>query len=197
MCDCQPHADLLCGYEPALFQRYDLAAEFLRRRRLVKDVLAERWPRLHRVGDAEIVRELLCVCSIAPLRLDRKQERLRVDDVGLITETAQPCYLYRKFVPFEGDAELWHLSPAANVDRRAGGEVAYLEYFTGVLEISEGSALQILDERIKIVERTIAAQQARIVTFNKGLAAFVGREVAKWRHSNHLVRWWERPVGRV
>jgi hypothetical protein len=188
---------VLAEFEPALFQRYDLAAEFLRRRRLVKDLLAERWPRLHRAADAEIVRELVCVCSIAPLRLDRKKERLRVDEVGLVTESGQRCYLYRRFIPFDGDAELWYLSPGPNVDRRAGGEVAYLEYITGVLEVCEGSALQILDERAEIVERTIVAQGARIATFNKGLAAFVAREVAKWRQCNHLVRWWERPAGRV
>ncbi|HZF95524.1 MAG TPA: hypothetical protein VEZ20_11720 [Allosphingosinicella sp.] len=197
MCECHPDADLLCGYEPALFQRYDLAAEFLRRRRLVKDLLAQRWPRLHRVKDAEIVRELVCVCSIEPLRLNRKQERLMVEDVGLATETGQPCYLYRRFIPFEGDAELWYLSPGPNVDRRASGEVAYLEHITGVLDLSEDSALQILDERAEIVERAIAAQGARIATFNKGLAAFVAREVAKWRRCSHLVRWWERPIARV
>lgn len=124
MCECHPNADFLSAYEPALFQRYDLAAEFLRRRRLVKDLLAERWPRLHKEADAEIVRELVCVCSIVPLRLDREHERLMVDEVGVVAESAQPCYLYRRFIPFEGDAELWHLSPTPNVDRRAGGEVS-------------------------------------------------------------------------
>ena len=195
MCECQPDAAVLVEFEPPLFQRYDLAEEFVRRRRLVQDLLAERWSRLHSEADAEIVRELVCVCSIAPLSLEREHERLIIEEAGVVAETGQPCYLYRKFIPFRGDVELWHLSPGTYVDPRAAGEVASLEYVTGVLEISAVSALQILNEKIEIVERMMGLQRDRIAAFNKGLPAYVAREVAKWRRCEHLVRWWERPIG--
>ena len=197
MCDCQPHADVLSEYQPPLFQRYDLTVEFLRRRRLVKTLLAERWSRLHMIADEEILRELVCVCSIAPLRLDHEHERLLVEDAGVVAETQQPCYLYRKFIPFDGDVELWHLSPGAEEDSSTAGEVAYLEYVTSVLELSEESALPVLNKQTELAERMISAQHARIVTFNRGLPAFVARELAKWRRQDQVSRWWERPVGRA
>jgi len=195
MCECRPDADILAEFEPALFQRYDLSVEFFRRRRLVTHLLGERWLGLDMMTDAEIVRQLVCVCSIEPLRLDREHERLVVEHVGVVAETGQPCRLYRRFIPFSGDAELWQLAPGDYVDPRATGEVAYLEYVTAVLETTKRAALEILNERSKVIEGTIAAQRDRIAAFNNGLAAFIAREVAKWRQCGELLRWRERPTG--
>lgn len=195
MCECQPDAAMLADYEPPLFQRYDLSVEFLRRRRRARRLLEERWSRLHMQEDADIVRNLLLSCSILPLRFFHEHARLVVEEIGAVDGTGERCYLYRKFIPFEGDEELWHLSAGPDANGEAVGEVAYREYVTAVLEVSEESASLILNEQTELADRMIAAQQPRIAAFDKGLAAFVARELAKRRRRDEVSRWWERPAG--
>lgn len=195
MCECQPDAALLADYEPPLFQRYDLSVEFLRRRSRARRLLQERWPRLHLQEDADIVRNLLLSCSVLPLRFFHEHARLVVEEIGAVEGTSERCNLYRKFIPFEGDEELWHLSAGPDPDGEAVGEVAYREYVAAVLEVSEESALQILDRETELAEQMIAAQETRIAAFNKRLAGFVARELAKRRRQDQVGRWWERPVG--
>ena len=195
MCECQPDAAMFADYERPLFQRYDLSVEFLRRRRRARRLLEEKWSRLYMQEDADIVHNLLLSCSILPLRFFHEHARLIVEESGVVAGTKERCYLYRKFIPFEGDEELWHLSAGPDVEGEAVGEVAYREYVTAALEVSEESAFQILDRETELAEQMIAAQQTRIAAFNKGLAAFVARELAKRRRQNQVSRWWERPVG--
>lgn len=190
MCTCQPDASSI-EFEPLLFARYDLSVEFVRRRRLVRDQMAKRWARLRANSDAAIVGELAHVCAIEPLHLNRQWERLIVEPCGQVEGTGKPCFHYRSFVHFSGDAELWDLS-AGDLDcPEAEGAIAYYEYVSRVIETTEERARQILARRVDAVARNMVAQRPRIDSFNRSLGSFVARELAKRRRLPDLSRWWD------
>jgi hypothetical protein len=194
MCECQPDIVLFAEFQPPLFRRYDLAVEFLRRRRRVKEVLTERWGELRSMPDGEITAEVSRLCAIDPLRLAVEHQRLVVEPSGYAIETGKACHFYRTFIPFAGDAELWDLSPGPGAETvEAEGAISYLEYSTWVLETEERSALKQLANQIQAANRIIALQEGRVRLFNNSLPATVERELRKRRAEREV--WWEAPAG--
>jgi hypothetical protein len=189
MCTCRPYA---CDieFEPVLFARYDLSVEFARRRRLVRELMAKRWSRLRLNSDAEIVRELVLVCAIEPLELNRQWERLVVEPCGQIEGTGEPCFYFRSFIHFSGDAELWNLSAGELNCPEAEGTVAYYEYVSGVIETTEERARRVFADRIDAVTSHMEAQKQHIAAF-KRLKPFAARELVERRRLPDFSKWWD------
>jgi hypothetical protein len=195
MCECQPDIVMFAEFEPPLFRRYDLAVEFARRRRRVKDHLVDRWAALQSESDDQITAEVLEICSIEPLRLAIQHERLVVEPSGYDSDTYEPCYFYRKFIPFAGDRELWDLSPgAAAAEVEAEGAICYLEYVTSTCHSNEEWALKQLATQVEAANRMIALQEGRIRLFNESLVKTVDRELRKLRRAQSG-EWWESAAG--
>lgn len=190
MCTCQPDAYCV-EIEPRLFARYDLSVEFMRRRRMVRELMARSWTELRGMSDNEIVRDVALVCAIEPLHLDRQWERIVVEPCGRAAGSGEPCFFYRSFIHFGGDAELWNLSSGDTDCPGAEGAVAYYEYVTGVIETTEERARQMIARRVDAVTRNMTAQRPRINTFNRSLGSFAARELAKRRRLPDLSRWWD------
>lgn len=194
MCECRPDLGDFLEFQPALFKRYDLSVEFLRRRRWVRELMTARWPQLRSHPDDQIVANIVGLCQIEPLRLHVGDERLLVEPYGEVGDTGETCYFFRKFVYFTGDAELWDLYPIAGLSEEVEGSVSNFEFATGVLAVDEKSAFQELSKQVHRARLMIALQEERIRDFNRSLFPIGRRQVAKLR-GEILGDWWERPIG--
>jgi hypothetical protein len=87
------------------------------------------------------------------------------------------------FIPFDGDVELWDLSPGDLGEDEACGAVAFLEYVVSTVETSESAALQRLSEQVAAAERMIELQRAPIRAFNASLHEQVARDIENRRHA--------------
>jgi hypothetical protein len=179
MCECQPQAAMFWAFQPALFERYRMSVEFSRRRQRVEDLLSSGWAELRSKADSEITCKIVEQCAITPLRLVVEHERLVVEPTAFADDPDE--LFYRKFIPFAGDVELWHLSPTDGIEDPVLGQICYLEFVVGVLDTDEGAALRALDGHVEAAGRVIELQSARITHFNKTLPGIVRRELGRRR----------------
>lgn len=181
MCECQPDAATFWEFQPLLFERYDMAVEFARRRDRITPLLASRWSQLRSKSDDEIARYIVQLCSIEPLCLMDGEARLLVEPCGVEHDTGRPCYFYRKFIPFCGDAELWDLSPAWGLEGEVEGQISNAEFVVGVLHTDEAGALEHLHRQTKAAQERMELQKPRITEFAKALPTIVQHQIARRR----------------
>jgi hypothetical protein len=138
-----------------------------------------------------LVEQLKLSGTVCPIQLREQEASVDVLRCGSLEGTGEPVYQYVCRIPFEGDTELWALTPAtapAGGDAQPGGEIYRNHLILSVLACTRAEAQEWLTATLQCVRYVLNAQAKEIAEFNASLSMRIWMKLINARAGGHVER---------
>ena len=176
-------------FQRTLLATYDIEVEFQRRLNHLDRLIGASGGS---EDAADLAERLELAVMLCPLRLSLDERCVETTRSGSMEGTGEPVYQFVYRIPYEGDTELWSLSPAsapiAAGEAQPAGEIYRQRLIIVVYACTSAEADGWMNHTISSVDFIIRAQAREVKEFNESLPGLIWRKLVHHRAEVDVVR---------